>query len=45
MIRITLTEATFDAIALTLPKGAAPWPMQRERGQCFSKSRRPSRTD
>ena len=35
MIRIALTEATFDAIASTLPKGAARWPMQRERGKCF----------
>jgi hypothetical protein len=35
MIRIALTEATYDAIASTLPKGAARWPMQRERGQCF----------
>ena len=35
MIRIALTEATFDAIASTLPKGAARWPMQREHGQCF----------
>jgi hypothetical protein len=35
MIRIALTEATFDVIASTLPEGAARWPMQRERGQCF----------
>ena len=35
MIRIALTEATFDAIASTLPKGAARWPMQRKHGQCF----------
>ena len=35
MIRIALAEATFDAIASTLPKGAARWPMQREHGQCF----------
>ena len=35
MIRIALTEATYDAIASTLPKGAARWPMQRERAQCF----------
>ena len=35
MIRIALTEATFDAIASTLAKGAARWPMQREHGQCF----------
>jgi len=35
MIRIALTEATFDVIASTLPKGAARWPMQRERNQCF----------
>src|SRR5580704_236158 len=30
-----LTEAAYDAIASTLPKGAARWPMQRDRGQCF----------
>ena len=35
MIRIALTDAAFDAIASTLPKGAARWPMQRDRGQCF----------
>jgi len=35
MIRIALTEAAYDAIASTLPKGAARWPMQRERDQCF----------
>ena len=35
MIRIALTEATFDTIVSTLPKGAARWPMQRERGKCF----------
>ncbi len=35
MIRIVLTKAAYDAIASTLPKGAARWPMQREHGQCF----------
>jgi len=35
MIRIALTEAAYDAIASTLPKGAARWPMQRELDQCF----------
>ncbi len=35
MIRIALTDAAYDAIASTLPKGAARWPMQRDRGQCF----------
>ncbi len=30
-----LTDAAYDAIASTLPKGAARWPMQRDRGQCF----------
>jgi len=35
MIRVALTDATYDAIASTLPKGAARWPMQRDRGQCF----------
>ena len=31
MIRIALTDAAYDAIASTLPKGAARWPMQRDR--------------
>ena len=35
MIRIALTDAAFDAIASTLPNGAARWPMQRDCGQCF----------
>ena len=35
MVRIVLTKAAYDAIASTLPKGAARWPMQREHGQCF----------
>jgi hypothetical protein len=35
MIRVALTDAAYDAIALALPKGAARWPMQRDRGQCF----------
>jgi hypothetical protein len=35
MIRVALTDAAYDAIASTPPKGAAPWPMQRDRGQCF----------
>jgi hypothetical protein len=35
MIRVVLTDEAYDAIASTLPKGAARWPMQRERGQCF----------
>jgi hypothetical protein len=35
MIRFALTEAAYDAIASTLPKGAAGWPMERDRGQCF----------
>jgi hypothetical protein len=35
MIRVVLTDAVYDAIASTLPKGAARWPMQREQGQCF----------
>jgi hypothetical protein len=35
MIRIALTNAAYDAIASTLPKCAARWPMQRERDQCF----------
>jgi hypothetical protein len=33
--QIVLTHAVYDAIASTLPKGAARWPMQREQGQCF----------
>jgi hypothetical protein len=35
MIRVALTDAADDAIASTLPKGAARWPMGRDRGQCF----------
>ena len=35
MIRVALTDAAYDSIASTLPKGAARWPMQRDRGQCF----------
>ena len=35
MICVALTDAAYDAIASTLPKGAARWPMQRDRGQCF----------
>jgi hypothetical protein len=35
MIRVALTDAAYDAIASTLPRGAARWPMQRHRGQCF----------
>ena len=35
MIRIALSDATYDAIAATLPKGSARWPMQRDGDQCF----------
>jgi len=35
MIRIALSDAAYDAISSTLPKGSARWPMQRDRGQCF----------
>ena len=35
MIRLVLTEGAYDAIASTLPKGSARWPMQRDRGKCF----------
>ena len=35
MIRVVLTDEAYDTIASTLPKGAARWPMQRDRGQCF----------
>jgi hypothetical protein len=35
MIRVTPTEPAYEAIASTLPKGAARWPMERDRGQCF----------
>lgn len=35
MIRIALTDATYETIASTLPKGAARWPMQRQGDQCF----------
>jgi hypothetical protein len=42
MIRIALTEATYDAIASTLPKGAERWPIGATNAS--SKSRRPSST-
>ena len=32
--------AVYDAIASTLPKGAARWPMQRQQGQHFIQSGR-----
>jgi hypothetical protein len=35
MIRVALTDAAYDAIASTLPNGAAQWPAQRDREQCF----------
>jgi hypothetical protein len=35
MIRLVLTDAAYDTIASTLPKGASRWPMQRDRDQCF----------
>ncbi len=35
MIRIALSDAAYDAIASSLPKGSARWPMQREGDQCF----------
>ena len=35
MIRVVLNDEAYDAIASTLPKGAARWPMQRDRDQCF----------
>jgi hypothetical protein len=35
MIGVVLTDRTYDAIASTLPKGVARWPMQRDRDQCF----------
>jgi hypothetical protein len=35
LIRVALTDAAYDAIASTLPRGAARWPMQRDRDQCF----------
>jgi hypothetical protein len=35
MIRVALTDAAYDAIASTLPRGVARWPTQRDRGQCF----------
>jgi hypothetical protein len=35
MIRVALTDAAYDVIASTLPRGAARWPMQRDRDQCF----------
>ena len=33
--RVALTDAAYDVIAATLPKGAARWPMQRDRDPCF----------
>ena len=39
MIRVALTDAAYDAIASTLPKGAARWPMQRD-ANASTKSRR-----
>jgi hypothetical protein len=35
MIRVALTDSAYDAIASTLPKGSARWPMQRDGGRCF----------
>ena len=35
MIRVALADAAYGAIASTLPRGAARWPMQCDRGQCF----------
>ncbi len=35
MIRVALTDAAYDVIASTLPRGAGRWPMQRDRGQRF----------
>jgi hypothetical protein len=35
MIRIALSDAAYDAIASTLPKGSARWPMQRDGDECF----------
>ena len=35
MIRIAITEVAYNAIASTLPKGAARWPIQRNRDKCF----------
>ena len=35
MIRIALSDAAYNAISSTLPKGSARWPMQRDGGGCF----------
>ena len=35
MIGVVLTDEAYDAIASTLSKGTARWPMQRDRGRCF----------
>ena len=35
MIRIVLSDASYDAICSKLPMGSARRPMQRDRGQCF----------
>ena len=37
MIRIAITDVAYNAIASTLPKGAARWPMQSDRDKCFIK--------
>jgi hypothetical protein len=39
MLRVALTDAAYDVIASTLPKGAARWPMQRDRCQWLHPSR------
>jgi hypothetical protein len=35
MIRVVLTDAAYDGIASTLPKGALWWSMRRDRDKCF----------
>jgi len=35
MIRIALSDAAYDAIASTLPKGSPRWPMQRDGDKGF----------
>jgi hypothetical protein len=39
MIRVVLTDEAYDAIASTLPKGTARWPMRRDRCQWLHPSR------
>jgi hypothetical protein len=35
MIRIALSDAAFEAIVSSLPRGSSRWPMQRDGDLCF----------